>query len=137
MLSIAEIGGRSAIALLAGIALIAGMSTYTAQPHRKGPVSLWIVLPLLAGQISLIAGCCGIGTTLGRMAAGELPGLAAGLFGFLGMLWSSSIAIQVVQNWGYKFMGAPPQRIRWSNAPRSTPKRRSIKRVAAASRRVL
>ena len=133
-LSIAEIGARSAIALLVGIALIAGVSTYTARPERKGPVSLWIALPILAGKIGLTVGCLGIGITLSRVAGGGTAGFVAGLLGFLGMLWSSSIAVQIAQNVGYKFVGAPIQAIRWSNAPRSTRKRRRTKRAAAAPR---
>ena len=119
--------------VLLTILMIGWGSGYTANPARRGPAPMWIgVLGLLAfavmGGLSL-----GLASLLASSVAerGSVFGLLV-VFG-LGMtiIWADFVAIQFAQNFFYRQVGAPTEKIRWWNGKYS----RRSKRKAAQHRR--
>jgi len=116
-ISILDIVGRSAIALSAGVALVVATSIHMARPARSGSASLWVAVPLVAGNICLGAGSLGIGVAFGKLPTGLISSLIVLVAGIVGTWWATSIVVQIGQNLGYKSIGAHVQPIRWFNAP--------------------
>lgn len=126
-LSVEEMIARSSLGLILGVVVIAATSAYTARPSRRKSVPLWIVLPVLAAQIDIGAGCCGVGIAFAKTLGG-VWGLIAGVGAAMATLWCASIAIQLAQNVGYKLVGVRPQPIRWY-------RRRTVENEARAAYR--
>ena len=104
-------------ALVGGMMIIAATGGYTANPKRRGAASLWIALPVVAGMALRLAGMMVIAAGLASLLGGqhEIGRLSvwAGAFALFG--WLSDVAIQLAQNFFYRFVGAPTQRLRLWN----------------------
>lgn len=101
--------------LLVGILGLGWLSGYTANPTRRGPVSLWLGLPALGAIMLITAASILAGMTLSAAsrAHGQVLSSMIGIVALVSTLWASSIAVQVAQNFFYRRVGAPPQPIRW------------------------
>ena len=106
---------RCGVLLIVGIVGLGWLSGYTANPARRGPVSLWLIVPVLGAEILIIAG----GAVMGRMVGEATTPLGwffsplLGTCAVISTLWASFIALQFAQNFFYRKVGAPTQPIRW------------------------
>jgi hypothetical protein len=113
-----------------GIFIIAAVSAYTARPDREGPVSVWVVIPIMLGKIGMFLGPTGVALIVGRAVGqlGENARMAAAAAVLMVGVWVSLVLVQIVQNVAYRLIGAPVQPIRFWNG--SKPKRRRRLRKA-------
>jgi hypothetical protein len=101
--------------LLLGILGMGWLSGRTADPSRRGPVSIWLGILSVVAIILITAASAVMGETLRDASAerGRMWSTIIGLGTFVSTLWISSIAVQVAQNFSYRRVGAPLQPIRW------------------------
>jgi hypothetical protein len=110
----------AATALFVAVLIIAAISGYTANPARRGPVSLWSALCVVVLKIVIIGIAWGLAWLLAesffeRRSSGEMAlALALGV----SIMWATSIAVQFAQNLFYARLGAPTRPIRWWNGQR-------------------
>jgi hypothetical protein len=117
----------AAVCLLIGISIIGAMSGYTA---KRGAAPLWIGLPLIAAIGLMMGGSAGLAWTVASALVGQNSSVgyfALGLGLFALTVWATSIAVQFSQNFFYRIVGAPTQRIRWW---RDEPRRRRNNKMA-------
>lgn len=106
---------RCGVALLIGILGLGWLSGRTANPSRRGPVSIWLGILSAVAVILITAASAVIGETVRDASAerGRMWSTLIGLGTFVSTLWISSIAVQIAQNFFYRRVGAPLQPIRW------------------------
>jgi Zn-dependent protease len=114
-LSPQEVLFRAAVGWMAGFALMVGMRAYLAgKPGTNGP-RLWIAaaLAIFGMVLCLTAAALGGGAIAALMRAGPPFGFVKRLMAIFGMLWATSIAMQVGQNICYRAVGARTYPIKW------------------------
>ena len=107
---------RGFSAWLIGIAAIAAVSTYTAQPYRiNRPAPSWVLFPLLLGKIGLYLGPVAVSIATAKLMQNfdRAWALGGAVLVLTISLWTGAIVTQVAQNMGYKAVGAKQRPIRF------------------------
>ena len=115
LLSVEVLALRGALLWLISMAVLVGISGYTARPSRTGPVSLWLAAPIILAQIALAVAsvCFSAIAALATRHLGKVPAQLFASAAFLASLWFSYVVVQFLQNAVYRRIGAPVQRVRW------------------------
>ena len=110
-----EVLFRATVGWIAGFALMIAMSAYLAGKNRKNGPLLWIgaALAILGMLTCLASAALGGGAIAVLLDSGPRFGLIIRLLVIFGMLWATSIAMQVGQNIGYRAVGARTYPIKW------------------------
>lgn len=124
-----EILVRSVVSWAVGLLFVASASAYAARPGASKDLPLWVGLPVILGQFLYFGAAVGVGAVLEKALHDRSQPLKIVIvpLGILTTLWVSSIILQLAQNFGYRLVGAPSQKLRFYRQRPARQRKRRVK----------